>query len=235
MTHESDNFAVLDSIISTDKHSVIVGMTGSGKTIFSNWFVNQKDRNDVPVLYISAKAESPEFYENFGFHTDDIKQAIKALIDPEIGSVGLQIEYMGGGHLLDIFDVLERFAVQNLNEEVYFPICVCVDEVSLLVRHKMESSPATLALGRAAAIWRGFNLQLIVMSQRTATIPQTVLTQANSIILFHFKQADVNSLSNTIGKNIEEDFIWLAENPYHFVEYIGNDSTRFSPIPYRGD
>jgi len=97
----------------------------------------------------------------------------------------------------------------------------------------MESSPATLALGRAAAIWRGFNLQLVVMSQRTAGIPQTVLTQANSIILFHFKQADVANLGKSIGKNIEGDFEWLAQNPFHFVEYVGNDAVRYLPIPFK--
>lgn len=227
-----NNYALLECITETDKHSVIVGMTGSGKTIFSNWFVKQKARCKIPVLYLSAKQESPDFYERFDLSTVDIKEALLSLVDEEIGTIALRIEYMDGGSLLDIFNSIEQFAIHNLEEEIYFPICVCVDEVSLLVRHKMEGSPATLALGRAAAIWRGFNLQLITMSQRTATIPQTVLTQANSIILFHFKQADIKSLSTTIGINVENDFEWLSANPFHFVEYIGNESTRFNPIPF---
>ena len=230
---ETNEYALLDSIVETDKHSVIVGMTGSGKTVFSNWFVNQKASNNIPVIYISAKAESPDFYSKFALHTSDHIEALKALVNPEIPPISLRIEYLDGTTLLQIFHSLEMLAIQNLENNVYYPICVCVDEVSLLVRHKMEGSPATLALGRASAIWRGYNLQLVVLSQRTATIPQTVLTQANSIILFHFKQSDLKSLSNAIGKNIENDFEWLASNPYHFAEYVGNDTLRFSPIPIK--
>ena len=94
----------------------------------------------------------------------------------------------------------------------------------------MESSPATMALGRADAIWRGYNLQIVAMSQRTSHIPQTILTQANSIILFKFKQSDLDSLKKLIGKNVENHLKWLHENEFHFIEFESENEKLFHPI-----
>lgn len=230
----NDNLGILDVLKKDDSHAVIIGMTGSGKTVFSQFLSQQKARMDKRIMYVSAKRESPHFYDkfeySFGGSPKELRYAITTLFKEEPSTISVELDYMDGMGLMDIITAIQEAGEKALEDEIYFPISLIVDEVSLLVRHKLEASPATMSLGRAAATWRGFNLQLIVMSQRAAMIPQTVLTQANSIILFKFKQADIQSLKKVVGLQVEETHKWLDNNEFHFAEYYGETLTHYSPI-----
>ena len=99
------------ALLDHDKHALIIGMTGSGKTVFSQWLVQNKAKSGHKVLYISAKLEAPDFYNKFSVSTDSVKEALKQLVNPdETHSISLTLPYMGGDILLDIFDKLEWMA-----------------------------------------------------------------------------------------------------------------------------
>ena len=230
----TDNFELLDILGNTDKHSVVIGMTGSGKSIFSQYISQKISSLNRRIIYVSAKAESQDFYDKFQFEFEGtqkgIKNAIKTLLSKNPAPISLKLEYMDSMGLMDIIEAISEAGNRAISENIYFPITLIVDEVSLLVRHKLEASPATQSLGKAAATWRSFNLQLIVMSQRSSMIPQTVLTQANSIILFKFKQADVDSIKKVVGINLQKTYNFLNDNNYHFAEFLGEKEKVFAPI-----
>ena len=67
-----NNYNIPNLLTSFDKHGIIVGITGSGKSYFSSWFTASKKKIDTRVLYISAKAETDEFLENFDEITESV-------------------------------------------------------------------------------------------------------------------------------------------------------------------
>ena len=108
---------------------------------------------------------------------------------------------------------------------------VIIDEISLMVKHKLESSPATQSIGRAAATWRSKNLQIIGISQRIAHIPSTLTTQAEHHIIFNFNESERRYLENLYGKKMVNRITEVVRNDeYRFVEISGNDLISFNKV-----
>lgn len=218
-----------ESLVSFDKHATIVGITGSGKTYFAGWFVKNKSKLNINSLYITAKSETAEFVENFNFATDDLWEAIEFIVK-ENGSVYLELDYMAQEDLYKTLSLIEAYSDELIEDEIFKPMTVIVDEISLMVKHKLENSPSTQILGKAASTWRSKNLQLIAMSQRTSHIPATVVTQAEFHIIFNFNNAENNYLTKLYGKDNFNKIKSGVKNQYEFVEIQGNEVIQFSKV-----
>lgn len=220
---------VPNSLISFDTHATIVGITGSGKTYFSGWFVRNKTKLNINSLYITAKTETADFIDNFHFATDDLWEAVEFIVK-ENGAVYLELDYMAQEDLYKTLSLIEAYADELIEKEIFKPMTVIVDEISLMVKHKLENSPSTQILGKAASTWRSKNLQLVAMSQRTSHIPSTVVTQAENHIIFNFNNAENNYLTKLYGKDNFNKIKKGVENTYEFVEIQGNKVIQFSKV-----
>ena len=225
-----NNYNIPNLLTSFDKHGIIVGITGSGKSYFSSWFTASKKKIDTRVLYISAKAETDEFLENFDEITESVNYALKMFTE-DINSVFLQLDYMAQEDLFIALEKVENYADELIKRDLFIPMTVIIDEISLMVKHKLESSPATQSIGRAAATWRSKNLQIIGISQRIAHIPSTLTTQAEHHIIFNFNESERRYLENLYGKKMVNRITEVVRNDeYRFVEISGNDLISFNKV-----
>lgn len=225
-----NNYNVPNLLTSFDKHGVIVGITGSGKSYFSSWFAQSKKKVDTRVLYITAKAETKEFLDTFDVIAKDVTEALSEFTD-DVTSVFLQLDYMAQDDLFIALERVESYADELVSRDLFVPMTVIIDEISLMVKHKLENSPATQAIGRAAATWRSKNIQIIGISQRIAHIPSTLTTQAEHHIIFNFNESERRYLDNLYGKNIVNRITEVVRNDkYRFVEITGNDLISFNKV-----
>ena len=124
-----NNYNIPNLLTSFDKHGIIVGITGSGKSYFSSWFTASKKKIDTRVLYISAKAETDEFLENFDEITESVNYALKMFTE-DINSVFLQLDYMAQEDLFIALEKVENYADELIKRDLFIPMTVIIDEIS---------------------------------------------------------------------------------------------------------
>ena len=225
-----NNYNIPKLLTNFDKHGIIVGITGSGKSYFSSWFTASKRKINTRVLYISAKAETEEFLTAFDAVTDDVTEGLKIFTN-DVSSVFLQLDYMAQDELFIALEKVEKYSDELMKRDLFVPMTVIIDEISLMVKHKLESSPATQSIGRAAATWRSKNLQIIGISQRIAHIPSTLTTQAEHHIIFNFNESERRYLENLYCKKMVNRIAEVVRNDeYRFVEITGNDLISFNKV-----
>ena len=222
-------------VLSQD-HLSIIGGTQSGKTNQAIYYLRMKKAQGNRVLMITAKPEK-KYREVFDIVTEDPEEAIEGMLQPDpetkkFRTVLWEVDITDGDDVGLVIDHLGDYlrVSQDANQQGR-PITVAVDEYSLLVKHKQEGSDVNIALQRAAATWRAYDGQLIVIAQRASMIHHTILTQSR-LTLYRVPSGDLKSLDQIAYPDLDEEVLrFVDENRFAFVVVDGFDINRFAPIP----
>jgi len=221
--------------ILSDEHLTVLGGTQSGKTNHVIYYMKTKKAQGNRVLMITAKPER-KYREVFDIVTDDGEEAVEKMLIPDeetkkLNTVLWEIDITGGDEVSYILDSLGIYLREAMEKGDDKPVTVIVDEYSLLVKNKQEGSDVNTSLQRAAATWRAYNGQLIVVAQRSSMVHHTILTQSR-LTLYRVPMGDLTSLSKITYPDLDETVLqFIDENPFSFVVVNAFDINRFAPIP----
>lgn len=103
-------------------------------------------------------------------------------------------------------------AKKDLQERKLPQTCIVIEEAHTIIpewsfvadsRANSKGNPALNAIAQVALQGRKYNVGLLIVAQRTATISKTVLTQCNSIVSFQeFDKTTIEYLANYYGDSI---------------------------------
>ena len=111
------------------------------------------------------------------------------------------------------FKSIFYLAKMDLQERKLPQICIVIEEAHTIIpewnfvadsrANSKGNNPALNAIAQVALQGRKYNVGLLIVAQRTATISKTVLTQCNSIVSFQeFDKTTIDYLANYYGDSI---------------------------------
>lgn len=121
------------------------------------------------------------------------------------------------------FKVLFSVAKQYQQEEEKAKLCVVLEEAHTIIPEwnfsgssDKNSQGLVNSIGQIALQGRKYGIGFLVITQRTATVSKTVLTQCNTVVSFQvFDETSLNFLNNYLGKNLISSLPNLRK--YHAV------------------
>lgn len=107
------------------------------------------------------------------------------------------------------FKSIFYLAKNDLQDHSLPQICIVIEEAHTImpewnfIADSRGNNPAINAIAQVALQGRKYNVGLLIVAQRTATISKTVLTQCNSIVSFQeFDKTTIDYLANYYGDSI---------------------------------
>ena len=107
------------------------------------------------------------------------------------------------------FKSIFYLAKNDLQKHTLPQICIAIEEAHTImpewnfIADSRGNNPAINAIAQVALQGRKYNVGLLIVAQRTATISKTVLTQCNSIVSFQeFDKTTIDYLANYYGDSI---------------------------------
>ena len=107
------------------------------------------------------------------------------------------------------FKSIFGIAKKDLQEHKLPQICIVIEEAHTIipewnfVADSKGNNPAINAIAQVALQGRKYNVGLLIVAQRTATISKTVLTQCNSIVSFQvYDKTTIDYLENYYGDSV---------------------------------
>jgi len=160
--------------------NLVVGSTGSGKTIFTVQFLIQGIRCGENVLYITFEEKKEEFYKNmarFGWHLREYEKKGKFVFleySPE--KVKLMLEEGGG----TIEAIVSKKKIKRL-------VIDSITSFALLFEHELEKREAALSLFSLIKKWNCTSLLTLQEDPMQRDGASTSIEfEADSIILLYF-------------------------------------------------
>lgn len=109
------------------------------------------------------------------------------------------------------FKSIFTLAKEDLNKHKLPQICIVIEEAHTIIPEwnfvvdykNSKNNPAINAISQVALQGRKYNVGLLIVAQRTATISKTVLTQCNSIVSFQeYDKTTIDYLANYYGDSV---------------------------------
>jgi len=219
------------NLLETEKHLTILGGTRSGKTNFAIYYARAKLQQNRRVLFVTAKPEAAYrsmFDERF---VNDVDKALESMIKQPKKSVLLELDIEQADEAGRLLNGIGEWLRMKMEKGEDSKVTVFVDEISLLVKNKADTSDTNVALTRAAATWSAYGGQLVSVAQRSAMIHHTVLTQGD-LVLFRVPKGDLKSLSMIAYPDMKDEEIttYLDNYQYHSIYVDGFDLRYMKPV-----
>ena len=211
--------------IKLDKHTFIAGATGSGKTYFASWCLENATVTPYSIFIntsdeLSVKKHSDVSVTNYEELEDYLREHSKGVINYTVGddpdTILEQIEEIRM-MCFTVGGILNQRKIRN-----YFTIFF--DEVHLFAPKGGRYSPVDNFFTRG----RRNGVIAVGISQRPAVVSQTILTQSTYQIYFKFHTYE-KSYFNRYGIDLESYSDWL-DKPYHFIVVTPHGITKYKPV-----
>ena len=230
----SEHWSPMD-MLESNNHLTIIGGTRSGKTNAAIYYSKVKQQQGRRIIFITAKPESNYRGMFDKRYTDDVDGAMKSLIKEPNKSVLLEMDINNSdevGRLLDGIGLYLRQNMEKKDKDKTPAFTVFVDEISLLVRNKGDTSDTNVSLTRASATWMAYDGQLVSIAQRSSMIHHTVLTQSD-LLMFQVPKGDLSTLRGIVYPDLQDGEItnYLETKQYHSVFISGFDVNYLKPVP----
>ena len=202
----------------------LVDITGEhkGKLSDSRILFSEEEINSI---YESFKDINIAKDRNYNKDTDDTRKKtdeIKKIILHKIKSVILETDQIdiidlpnvdNNQNMLEFisycFKAIFCIAKKDLHEHKLPQISITIEEAHTIipewnfVADARGNNPAINAISQVALQGRKYNVGLLIVAQRTATISKTVLTQCNSIVSFQeYDKTTIDYLANYYGDSV---------------------------------
>lgn len=211
-------------------HTAILGVTGSGKSVFTRWLIDEVSNNQTKVIIVDITGEYKQKNDNIfdlvndtfedGENLDDkvLRKSFREAINQFINSDNniSVIEPLGFEYNASLPDYLklffiELFDIAKENKDSNRQICVVLEEAHTVIPegssmgyNSWDAKAAVACISQIALQGRKYNIGFIIVAQRTANVSKTVLTQCNSII--SFRSLD-NTAKDFMKNYVGDDFV----------------------------
>lgn len=203
-------------------HTAILGITGSGKSWFTYWLIQQliedgtkiicldftgdyeRDLEDLSPVALQATDDEEEMRN----HVKTFAEGDDAVAIMDIGEIGQDLDT-----LIQTQKFIQAVLDYAIEEPDHPTICLVIDEA-----HTVVPEPATFTgvwgdygqskqvVGKISQITlqgRKYRVGFLVIAQRTANVTKTVLSQCNSIVAFNaYDKTGLEFLSNYVGEKM---------------------------------
>jgi len=189
----------MDMDILIEGHLSILGMTKMGKSTLANFIAKElSTRNFVTILDQTGEYRTKRGIPTHTIERDMCKPSI-AVFEPELGSTAPDVALKCLNKVVDLARV-------EYDKEDPYPRVFLIDEA-----HQFIPEPAVLGYGgagRESSIKIGalmmqirkYRISMILISQRTAVIAKSAISQCENIIAFRsVDQTGLNYLESIIG------------------------------------
>jgi hypothetical protein len=162
---------------------------------------------------------------------NNVDKALESLIKQPKKSVLLELDIEQADEAGRLLNGIGEWLRMKMEKGEDSKVTVFVDEISLLVKNKADTSDTNVALTRAAATWSAYGGQLVSVAQRSAMIHHTVLTQGD-LVLFRVPKGDLKSLSMIAYPDMKDEEItsYLDNYQYHSIYVDGFDLRYMKPV-----
>lgn len=195
-----------------DKHTVILGSTGSGKTYFGAWSVNNLVTTPYTIFLNTANEISVEkacdvtvrgYDEVEDYITNHSKGSINYVVDSELEQALRQIN--------EVKQMV--FAIGNVicKTNIINWMTIFFDEVQIFAGKGSNYNDVDILYTRG----RRQGVICVALSQRPALVSQTVLTQTVYQVYFKFGDYEQGYFQR-YGIDLQKYEEWLKQ-PYHFL------------------
>lgn len=223
----------LPSIIKLDEatshHMAILGVTGSGKSVFARNLIDKISGIKI-VVDLTSEWKKESGKDNITLINGGNLSSFLTDTEDKIGIIELTA-MSGTGEVLQqvqkSLEIIFEHAKQKYNNNEKEKITIILEEAHTIVPEtsflgEMGDYGANKAivnkLSQIALQGRKYGVGLIVIGQRSANISKTVLTQCNTIVAFKaFDDTSYGFLTNYFGKEIIQAIPNLKN--YHAVVY----------------
>ena len=199
-------------------HTAILGVTGTGKSVFSRKLIKDIVENDTKVIIVDFTGEhqskltelAPNLIIPSGTTLADYKSRIQSFLNSTEKAAVFEIPDMANS--AGMFRAIEAFfsnifliAKENKASGTLKRICIVLEEAHTVVPEwnfisEKEHQNIVNRIAQIALQGRKYEVGFIVIAQRTANVAKTILTQCNTIIAFRqFDNTSSDFLANYLG------------------------------------
>ena len=181
------------------------------------------EEKEIKEIFESFKKINNERDTHYNKDTKDSYEAIDTIKRKIIEKIKLSINDCGKVDIIDLptvdnnqnmlefisycFKAIFALAKLDLQKHELPQICIVIEEAHTIipewnfVADNRGCNPAINAIAQVALQGRKYNVGLLIVAQRTATVSKTVLTQCNSIVSFQeYDKTTIDYLSNYYGE-----------------------------------
>ena len=204
----------------------VVDITGEHKKLLQNARLLFAD-GEIELIYDSFNKINTIRDGNYNKDTPESKKINQAIIDKVFQKMTDSINETDYIDIIDLpnvdnnqnmldfisycFRSIFTIAKNDLQSHSLPQICILIEEAHTIIPEwnfvvdykNNKNNPAINAISQIALQGRKYNVGLLIVAQRSATISKTVLTQCNSIVSFQeFDKTTIDYLSNYYGDSI---------------------------------
>lgn len=203
---------------SVTHHTAILGVTGTGKSVFSRKLIRDIVTDNTKVIVVDFTGEhkgklndlSPVSIIPSGTSLHNYETKIRAFLDSTDTIAIFEIPDMADSNgmfngINAFFNNIFKLAKENRASGEDKRICIVLEEAHTIVPEWNFISDRNYQsivnnIAQIALQGRKYNIGFIVIAQRTANVAKTILTQCNTIIAFRqFDNTSNDFLANYLG------------------------------------